>query len=267
MEKQYIVRDLRKKEQFIVDDAYLNGYAKLVSPFATLAYLSLCRHADKGQQAFPSYEIIAEEFNISKPSAIKGIRELEEWKIITIEKSKNLRSGKQNPNIYVLLNKSEWKDKPTRVNDIDPDRVNVVNEPSKRQEENRVNDIDCKETHIKETHIKDSDAGIAKEDVDKFIDLFKDISPMNYKDWFGRPPQRKAAAELLKVASLEKYENLVKEVLPKLNLIPYISKDCKAFSPWELQKNFDKIRAKWLELGNKEKEHKSKYKPIKIIEV
>jgi hypothetical protein len=58
---QFLVRDLRNKQHFIVDDAYLNGYAKLCGPNATLVYLCHCRHADRHQESFPSVQLMAEK--------------------------------------------------------------------------------------------------------------------------------------------------------------------------------------------------------------
>lgn len=81
-ENYFKVRDLRKKEQFIIDDAYVNGYARLVSPYATCTYLSLCRHADKAQKAFPSIKLIALQHAISPKSVKRGIKELILWNII-----------------------------------------------------------------------------------------------------------------------------------------------------------------------------------------
>lgn len=97
------VRDLRKKSQFIVDDSYLNGYAKELNPFTSLVYFSLCRHADRDQRCFPGLNKIAEEFSIHRNSVIAGIKELESWNIIRIDR----RKGKVN--VYVLLDKEAWK--------------------------------------------------------------------------------------------------------------------------------------------------------------
>ena len=91
---------------------------------------------------------------------------------------------------------------------------------------------------------------VADIEVNKFIDLFKGISPINYKSWFNNVSQRSAAKELLALAPLEKYELLVNKLLPKLNVEPYIPSNCKAFSPYELKKNFDRIAIKVKELQN-----------------
>ena len=139
MENQFKIRDLRKKDQFKIDDKYINGYAKLCSVYATAVYNSLSRHAQfSTQECWPSIEKIAEQHNISRPSVIKGIKDLEKWNIIKIDKKKDAK-GRQEPNLYLLIDKSNWR--PVRVNDIDSANTN----PSKRQNKTRVNDIDCKD--------------------------------------------------------------------------------------------------------------------------
>ena len=88
----------------------------------------------------------------------------------------------------------------------------------------------------------------ATADIPKLINLFKDISPNTYKDWFKNKTERSAAEKLLEKHSLEKYENLLLNFLPKLNVMSYIGKDSKAFKPSELLRNLDKIIAKIKEL-------------------
>jgi DNA-binding Lrp family transcriptional regulator len=101
------VRDLRKKDQFKIDDLYLNGYARVCGVNATLVYLSLCRHAEfESQKAFPSQQKIAFELGISVASVKRGIKKLIEHKIIMIEKEK--MDGKFDNNVYYLLDKSGW---------------------------------------------------------------------------------------------------------------------------------------------------------------
>ena len=80
-----VIRDIRRKEKFQIDDAYLNGYARHCGPMATLVYLSLCRHANSEQQCFPSKKLIGEELNIGERSVYNGLKTLEEWNIIKVE--------------------------------------------------------------------------------------------------------------------------------------------------------------------------------------
>lgn len=147
MDHNFRVRDLRKKDQYKVDDAYLNGYARLCGVYATAVYNSLSRHADYETQAcFPSIELIAEQHNISKPTVIKAIRVLQQWNIVSVSRNKDSETKRQLPNVYLLLDKSEWVPKDSRVNHVD-------SEPSKSHDKSRVNHVYHKDTHIKDTHI------------------------------------------------------------------------------------------------------------------
>jgi hypothetical protein len=102
------VRDLRKKDQFKIDDIYINGYARICGVNATLTYLSLCRHAEfESQKAYPSQKKIAFELGISIASVKRGIKNLLQYNIIDIRKEK--MRGKFDNNVYYLLDKSEWK--------------------------------------------------------------------------------------------------------------------------------------------------------------
>lgn len=182
MERKIKIRDLRKKEKFVVDDVYLNGYAKLVCPYATLTYLSLCRHAGKEQKAFPSIDKMAEEFNVSRPSIIRGLKELENLKII-----KKNRIGKRLNNEYFLLDKSEWVVK-SEVNNIDfiaKSEVNNRYQVKSIIDTSEVNDVDCKETQYKETHKKDiavADAPAA------FFKKIQSYFTSQYEKRFGSKP-------------------------------------------------------------------------------
>jgi DNA-binding transcriptional regulator YhcF (GntR family) len=102
------VRDLRQKAQYKVDDAYLNGYARVCKPIATVVYNSLCRHAEfNSQKAFPSQELMAYQHSISVKAVRRGIKKLIEYNIIMVERKR--KNGKFINYIYTLLDKSEWK--------------------------------------------------------------------------------------------------------------------------------------------------------------
>jgi len=102
------VRDLREKTQFKIDDAYINGYARVCKPVATAVYNSLCRHAEfHSQKAFPSQSLMAYQHDISVSSAKRAIKKLIEYNIILITKERV--KGKFAHNVYTLLDKSEWK--------------------------------------------------------------------------------------------------------------------------------------------------------------
>lgn len=138
------VRDLRIKEKFFLDDAYLNGYARYLKPTATAVYLSLCRHADKEQSCFPAEETIAEEHGICVRTVISKIKLLQQWSIIRLEKVRS-KKGKWLNNTYYLLDKSQWK-QPS---------ANFAPGLSKcKKEQYQVQPLHTKDSHLKVTHIK-----------------------------------------------------------------------------------------------------------------
>ena len=102
------VRDLRKKDQFKIDDAYLNGYARVCKPVTTAVYNSLCRHAEfNSQRAFPSQKLIAYQHSISAKAVSRAIKKLASYRIILIETERV--KGRFTNYVYTLLDKSEWK--------------------------------------------------------------------------------------------------------------------------------------------------------------
>lgn len=111
------IRDNRQKEWFWLDNEYLNGYAKLLGTTCTVVYLSLCRHANNSTQScFPMIRTIAEENGIgSNNTVIRAVKKLEEWNIISVQRSRNKLTNKQNPNIYTLLSKNVWNKKPSAI--------------------------------------------------------------------------------------------------------------------------------------------------------
>jgi DNA-binding transcriptional regulator GbsR (MarR family) len=98
------IRDIRKKEQFVVDDTYLNGYAKVYGIYATGVYVALCRHADiSNQTCFSSISLITRKLSISRRQMIRALQVLEDWNIIRRERTEDRR------NRYWLIDKKHWK--------------------------------------------------------------------------------------------------------------------------------------------------------------
>ena len=102
-EQPFEVRDFRDKEFFIVDDSYLNGFAKVCGVHASMVYFALCRHAGKDQNCFPSVQLMGSKLGMAKKTVVSGLKELERHKIISIDRM----AGQ--PNIYTLLNKRHWR--------------------------------------------------------------------------------------------------------------------------------------------------------------
>jgi len=143
MNDEFKVRDLRNKQFFMVDDAYLNGYARLCGWKATLVYMALCRHSNKNQVCFPSKKLMAEELDISERSVYNAIKTLESWGIIRIQKKQRKNDGKYMSLIYVLADKKTWKSKPTAYG---ADGT-IVHTPSAKSSTNQRHHVPSKETH------------------------------------------------------------------------------------------------------------------------
>jgi DNA-binding MarR family transcriptional regulator len=115
-------------------------------------------------------------------------------------------------------------------------------------------------TNINHTTISNTNilavATATAEEINKIITFFKEVSPFSYKDYYKNLTERKSSAELLSRLPMEKLEILITRFLPKINVMPYVSKNCKAFKPSELLKNLDKIIVKIKELQQKRSEEK-----------
>ncbi|MDD4411783.1 MAG: helix-turn-helix domain-containing protein [Bacilli bacterium] len=214
MEKEQIkIRDLRKKEKYFIDDAYLNGYAKLCGVYATAIYNSLSRHSNfQTQECFPSIDSMAKQHSMDKKTAIKAIKTLEKWHIVFVLKRKNKKTKRQLPNTYILLDKSEWIHKPqSRVEEEDLDiesRVDVVPDPSGFQGKSRVDDVHCKDDIVlRTTNSNVIDEPEVRSNGQELLNLFyKEINP-NIK--FNNKTTRADAEWLMDKYGIEKIESMV----------------------------------------------------------
>ena len=265
MEKEFRVRDLRKKNQFIVDDEYLNGYARLVSPWATLSYLSLCRHADNRQISFPSYAKIAEEYGISTDSVQKGIREL-----IKIGIVRKKRMGKRLCNEYLLADKSMWENKDnfplyhnkrrfTKKSDTDDTAITLEEGDAVNTGEVMplIQVSDAVNTGIKDTHVrihiegdtlkgsKPASEPVAGQQVQEvkidlnndFFPLFEPLNP-TYERLFANRTERAALERLIKKFGPAGVKSML-ERLPQIVSMPYAPKVTK---PTELESKMGDIQ-------------------------
>lgn len=165
------IRDTRKKGWFIIDNEYLNGYARILGASCTVVYLSLCRHANtETQECFPSMKLIAEENGISTRTVMRAISVLEKWHIINVEKSKR-EDGTQNNNIYTLMDKSVWKSKPSDTKSHGQPSDKIVVTPSDNNDINRVTPGTYKGTNINNTNIKGTNKSSLEIDT-KFWELY-----------------------------------------------------------------------------------------------
>lgn len=152
--KQYIIRDIRTKEKFLVDDAYLNGYARLLGPYVSAVYLSLCRHANKEQECWPGQTKIAEEWDISERMVRKCIKALKEANVIQVIKERT-EKGQWLNNVYILLDKSQWAHPEVLPCRWHPEAQYGTTQRHS-EAKTRGTPVPIKETHNKETHMKET---------------------------------------------------------------------------------------------------------------
>lgn len=148
-EEKFLVRDMRHKQWFMVDDVYLNGYARYFDTTTTAIYLSLCRHVDRYQKSFPSQKLMAEQHNISPRTVRRKLKELEKANIIKFDQERS-DGGKWKHNTYILLDKSEWvpvEELPNYKPSATRDRRSSVTKTVGHRRPTKV-------THTKVTHIK-----------------------------------------------------------------------------------------------------------------
>ena len=144
MSRPFEVRDLRSKGFFVVDDIYLNGFAKFLGPIGSAVYFSLCRHADKEQLSFPSQKQIAREYGMDERTVRRYLKKLIEMKLIATERVRS-DEGTWERNRYYLLDKKGWM-KP-------PEDTESYGSPADSNVENQRAYSPIKDTHIKDTHI------------------------------------------------------------------------------------------------------------------
>lgn len=195
---EFYIRDTRNKSHYIVDDEYLNGYAKVCGIYATGVYNVLCRHADfHTQKSFPSAQLISEKLGISKRTVFNALEKLEAYNIIIRDKVRSPKTGRWRHNTYTLVDKSLWKPHVTRATgshiadsdlDIHPSaprahgvQVHLTTSPSASDDVIQVHHVHTKDSHVKDTHIKDthiSESADSQEiSLEESFNLFWDAYP------------------------------------------------------------------------------------------
>ena len=250
------VIDKRVKEKFMMDDAYLNGQAKICGWQATLVYLSLCRHASISQESFPSLKLISEELKIDKETVVKGLRSLEKYSVITIKKSRTNR-GKWLNNTYILLDKSGWvksggEEKSQRGSKTPREAGKFISQDGnaatdKKQSRDGNTDLTAtvlspvqdgdaatKETQVKETHSKETHlAATPPHSINSLLQFFK--TAVNPHLDFANKTERKACASLIEAYGLERVKEallVVEEQRKSNNFLPVVTTPYHLWTKW-----------------------------------
>lgn len=151
------VRDLRRKGYFTIDNEFLDKYAGFLGSIASMIYISLCRHADKNQESFPSQETIAYEIKTTRETVNRKLQLLERHNLISFTKTKDEETGKWMNNVYTLVDKSEWS--PTMLSQIT--RSNVTPDDMGSHEVHVTSD-NTKKIEIETNNIKISSNNVKK---------------------------------------------------------------------------------------------------------
>ena len=232
------IRDMRQKTQFKIDDAYLNGYARICGKDATIVYTSLCRHAEfNTQKAFPSQEKIGYEHGISVRTVRRGFKMLLDYNIILAEQVRE--KGKFINYLYTLLDKSEWKKIAEGQNSATANhRPQTVGRlaaygvgPTKDNKEQRI-------TNIKDNKDILATPLVVADNINSLIELFKEVNP-TYKRLFADKSQRGALERLVKQFGQEKVKNMI-DYLPKIFGKPYAP---RITTPYILEKKLADLMA------------------------
>lgn len=232
------IRDNRDKEWFWLDNQYLNGYAKHLGSICTVVYISLCRHADnKTQTCYPSMELIAEENGMGRNAVSRAIKLLKDWRIIEVKSSIDKKTKKRKNNIYTLLSKSEWKEKPCTPKEHGNDEaMHSKNEKPCTPDDKSHAPEECNNnTHNNNTQLTKA-AVAAGEEISEVIELFKHLND-EYTGWYKNTTQRKATAYLIEKYGIEKVRNMVTQ-LPTIVSKKYAP---KITSPFELKRDLSKL--------------------------
>jgi replication initiation and membrane attachment protein DnaB len=87
----------------VVDDLFIDVYARLVGVSALGVYVILCRHAGVDRSCWPSVVLIADKLDIGLSTVKRSIRILESFRILKVDRPRGSH------NVYHLLDKEKWK--------------------------------------------------------------------------------------------------------------------------------------------------------------
>lgn len=105
----FIGRDLRRKEKFQVDDRYIDdGYVVHAGQATFAIYAMLCRHANKAQEAWPSYDLMQQRLGVSPSTILRSLRLLSKLNIVHVISGRTPDKKRRAVNAYVLIDQSYW---------------------------------------------------------------------------------------------------------------------------------------------------------------
>lgn len=101
---RFEVRDVRKQTRFMVDNFFIDGFARILGPSCSMVYMSLVRHTNRQQKTWPSQNLIAEEVDITRQWVGRYLAILQYFNII-----RSVRVGRRCTNRYYLIDEKYWR--------------------------------------------------------------------------------------------------------------------------------------------------------------
>lgn len=101
---RFEVRDVRKQTRFMVDNCFIDDFARILGPSCSMVYMSLVRHTNRQQKTWPSQTLIAEEVDITRQWVGRYLAILQYFNII-----RSVRVGKRCTNRYYLIDEKYWR--------------------------------------------------------------------------------------------------------------------------------------------------------------
>ena len=160
------VRSKRTENRYYIDNEFLNGYAAKVGWKGHIVYSALCRH-EKNGKAFPGLRHLAKELGVSVATVARGVKILEEYNIIQIEKPEK----KNQSFTYWITNYINWKDIDKKNKWFNQSRVSPQKHPCITTETARVSPQKHNNTNNNNTNNKGVSAK-ADPHIKNLIDFF-----------------------------------------------------------------------------------------------
>lgn len=99
---RHTARDARAPGWFWSDNDLIDHYGPIIGAYGIAVYSALARYADRDGRAFPSYQKLADQLHMSRPTVIKTIGILKDAGLILVNQRTDA-NGDATSNEYVLV--------------------------------------------------------------------------------------------------------------------------------------------------------------------
>lgn len=200
----YHIRDKRSNDRYYVDNELIKRFGKELGPYGVSVYNVIVMHADnETQDAYPSYQTIADYLGISRRKVMTVVKELEELNIIAITERKHEGSDYNKSNLITLIDRSEWgrevatrhsepdapysePDAPYIVNEVHPDsesgapELNPITKPNRTKDDK---DKEKTEKYRQAVKLYEGEIGLVSPIAAQMIGELVDEYPLDHIGW------------------------------------------------------------------------------------